>query len=196
MQLNEALVNLTVDPDLPFWLVCAYPVGDVDELPADVACSHPVIATSTSYTGSASYRGRDQAHALFTADLPVLEAPDEDVWTDKRSLDLVAEQVTLRAAESDLLSDRVVALTDVIRRLVIGSVDRGAGEARVRLWDEPGTLVCEVADPMVVDDFLMGRRLPALEAGRDPVWYANQVCDLVQTRSGPQGTTVRMHVRK
>ena len=49
---------------------------------------------------------------------------------------------------------------------------------------------------MVVNDFLMGRRLPAPQSGRDPVWYANQVCDLVQVRSGPGGTTVRLHVRK
>jgi anti-sigma regulatory factor (Ser/Thr protein kinase) len=27
------------------------------------------------------------------------------------------------------------------------------------------------------------------------LWLANQVCDLVQVRSSPAGTTVRLHVR-
>lgn len=196
MQLNEALVNLAVDPDLPFWLICAYDLDQVDErLLADVACSHPVIATPTSYAGSVGYRGHEHARRLFSEELPVLEPPDEEVWVGERTLDLAAEQVTLRAAESNLPSDRVVALTDVVRGLVAGSLERGAGEARVQLWDEPEALVCEVADPMVIDDLLIGRRLPA-QGLRDPVWLANLVCDLVEVRSGQAGTSVRMRLRK
>ena len=195
-QLHEALLNLAIDPDLPFWLVCPYDAARLHpEVLADAPRSHPVIATASSYAGSGSYRGRDHARALFTADLPELDGPDADVWVSEATLDLAAEEVTLHAAASDLYSDQVVTLTDVVRGLVSGSVGRGATRARLRLWDEVDELVCEVADPTVVDDFLIGRRRPA-DAQPDPVWVANQVCDLVQVRSGSSGTKVRVHLRK
>lgn len=195
-ELNEALLNLAVDPDLPFWLVCPYDAEHLDaDALAEAGRSHPALVTSTSYAGSGSYRGRDHARALFATDLPDLRGPDDDVRIAGTSLDLAAEQVTLRAAASDLYSDRVVVLSDVVRGLVAESVRRGAPNARVRLWDEPRELVCEVSDPTHVEDYLIGRRLPV--GGRfDPVWLANQVCDLVQVRSSDHGTTVRLHVAK
>ena len=57
-QLNEALLNLAIDPDLPFWLVCPYDAEHLD--PAvleDAARSHPVLATPTSYVGSGATAG-------------------------------------------------------------------------------------------------------------------------------------------
>jgi hypothetical protein len=195
-QLHEALLNLAIDPDLPFWLVCPYDAEHLDPaVLADAEQSHPVIATATSYVGSGRYRGHDHARELFTADLADLGGPDTDVRVATTSLDLAAEQVTLRAAESDLFSDRVVDLNDVVRGLVVASARRGAATARLRLWDEPRELVCEVSDTTVVGDFLIGRRPPA-SGGQDPVWFANQVCDLVEVRSNVHGTSVRLHLRK
>jgi len=195
-ELNEALLNLVVDPDLPFWLICPY---DAEQLPGHVldaaGSSHPVIATPGSYAGSATYRGRDQARALFGTDLPELDVPETDVWVAGSTLDLAAEQVTLRAAAGDLTSDRVVALSGVVRELVVDSVRRGADHARVRVWDEPGRLVAEVFDRTLVKDLLVGRRPPS-HGWTDPVWTANQVCDLVQVRSNPRGTSVRLHLDK
>ena len=52
----------------------------------------------------------------------------------------------------------------------------------------------EVSDEGVVDNPLAGRHQPEQEApqGRG-LWMVNQLCDLVQLRSGPQGTQVRIH---
>ena len=195
-QLHEALLNLAVDPDLPFWLVCPYDAEHLDPtLLDDAARSHPVIATTSSYTGSGTYRGRDHARALFGAELPDLGGPVADVRVAEASLDLAAEQVTLRATAGDLRSDQVVLLTDVVRGLVVASVRRGADAARLRLWDESHELVCEVADTTVVDDLLVGRRPPSRDRP-DPVWLAHQVGDLVQVRSNAHGTSVRLHLRK
>ncbi|MGI3782575.1 MAG: MEDS domain-containing protein, partial [Janthinobacterium lividum] len=195
-QLHEALLNLAIDPDLPFWLVCPYDAGRLDPaLLADAARSHPVIATPTSYAGSGAYRGRDHARALFADELPDLGGPAVDLRVPGTALDLAAEQVTLRATASDLSRDQVVLLGDVVRSLVVESVRRGADAARLRLWDEPDELVCEVSDLTVVEDLLIGRR-PAAGSRPDPVWLAHQVCDLVQVRSGPHGTHVRLHLQK
>jgi len=91
--LHEALLNLAVDPHLPFWLVCPYDVEHLGpEVLADVGRSHPAIATSSSYVGSGSYRGQDHARALFTENLPALGSPAADVWVSERELDETAER--------------------------------------------------------------------------------------------------------
>ena len=45
-----------------------------------------------------------------------------------------------------------------------------------------------------IDDPLVGRRTPGPEDERGRgLWLANALADLVQVRSGPDGTTVRVH---
>ena len=53
---------------------------------------------------------------------------------------------------------------------------------------------CEVSDDGVVPDPLAGRHQPAEDAAQGRgLWMVNQLCDLVQLRSGSQGTQVRIH---
>ena len=194
-QLHEALLNLAVDPELPFWLVCPYDAGQLEaELVAEAGRSHPVLVTATSYEGSGGYRGHEHARALFTADLPAPPADVSDLYVTAANLSEAAARVTLHAA-SRLWSDQVVRLVDVVRGLAEDGLRRGAGYVEVDLWEEPTALVCQVSDRTVIDDFLVGRRLvPYLE--QDTVWAANQLWDLVQVRSGPHGTTVRLHLAR
>jgi hypothetical protein len=51
----------------------------------------------------------------------------------------------------------------------------------------------EIADAGLINDPLVGRDLlhDLAETGRG-VWMANQLCDLVQVRSGSAGTVVRL----
>jgi len=195
-QLHEALLNLAVDPELPFWLVCPYDAEHLDEdVLAEAGRSHPAIATSVSYQGSPGYRGHSHAEAMFSSALPALRGQAGTAaagWSDPH---LAADHVTLRAAAADLWSHKVVALAEAVRELTRDSLDRGAPEAVVRVWDEPDAVVCEVADPVVTGNLLAGRRAP-LHPGRDALWQANQRCDLVQVRSDDRGTTVRLHMWK
>ena len=66
---------------------------------------------------------------------------------------------------------------------------------RIRLWNQPEAVLCDVADTTVIDDLLIGRHAPPLGAP-DSLWFANQLCDLVQVRSNDKGTTIRLHMRK
>jgi anti-sigma regulatory factor (Ser/Thr protein kinase) len=63
----------------------------------------------------------------------------------------------------------------------------------LRLWQQGDAVVCEFTDRGHITDPLAGRRTPSLtsEGGRG-LWLANQLCDLVQIRSGGHGTTVRL----
>jgi anti-sigma regulatory factor (Ser/Thr protein kinase) len=61
------------------------------------------------------------------------------------------------------------------------------------MWTEDGAAVLEVTDAGTVDEPLTGRLLPATEdAGGRGLYLVNQLCDLVQLRSSPAGTTVRV----
>jgi hypothetical protein len=196
-QLHEALLNLAVDPRLPFWLVCPYDAAQLGaEVIAEAGRSHPVLATASSYQGSPSYRGQAHALELFTADLcAVDDHPAEAVVVDEATMQATAEWVALQAASADLWSHRVLSLTDVVRRLSIESLGRGAEQVHIQLWNEPDVLICDVTDYTVTDDLLIGRRAPHSDQP-DSLWFANQVCDLVQARSNERGTTIRVHVRK
>ena len=77
------------------------------------------------------------------------------------------------------------------------SLEHGGGAGVLRFWSDPAAVVCEVADAGRLDDPLADRRLPARDGARGRgFWIANHVCDLVQVRSGADGTIVRLHVRR
>jgi len=71
---------------------------------------------------------------------------------------------------------------------------RGGGE--VRIWTEGATLLVEVADGGHIADPLAGRDLPPPDAlGGRGLYLVNQFCDLVQLRSSPEGSVIRLHMR-
>lgn len=60
---------------------------------------------------------------------------------------------------------------------------------------DAGEAALVAVDEGRIEDALVGRARPKLDApsGRG-LWVANQLCDLVQLRSGADGTTVRLHL--
>jgi len=198
-QLHEALLNVAIEPELPFWLICPY---DADRLGADVVAeahrSHPVILEAGSYHGSGHYEGRAHVDSLFGAEL-------------SEPADLLGEPRTMQFGEADVARlrrylrlefyvaglplDKAADLSEVVHRLAESSLRRGSAGGTLRVWDQPEALVCEVTDDSVVSDLLLGRRVP-FEKDHDALWVANQLCDLVQLRSTETGTAVRVHAWK
>ena len=66
---------------------------------------------------------------------------------------------------------------------------------RARPGHGPAALVCEVQDEGQITDPLAGRHpdSPDAESGHG-LRIAHDLCDLVELRSGPWGTIVRLHV--
>jgi len=76
-------------------------------------------------------------------------------------------------------------------------VVHGGGGGSFRMWREVDTVVCEVSDAGHVSDPLAGRVLvPSDAEGGRGLWLVNQCCDLVELRSSPSGTVVRLHVAR
>jgi len=66
----------------------------------------------------------------------------------------------------------------------------------VHIWAADGEVLCQVHDSGHVGDPLAGRRRPIPDAGRGQgLWVVNQLCDLVELRTGSTGTTIRLHIR-
>jgi hypothetical protein len=192
-QLHEALLNVAVDPETPFWLICPY---DAEQLGSEVVeeayRSHPVIVEAASYQGSTEYAGRAHVDSLFSTELsePTLRA--RPAHFSAHDVSRLFTYVKLELYVAGLPETEAAALAGVVQRLAESSLHRGSSGGMVRIWAQPGALVCEVADDTEVTDPLLGRRMPRQE-DHDALWLANQVCDLVQLRSTTSGTAVRVH---
>ena len=192
--LHEALLNVAVSPDTPAWLRCAYDASVLDDDALDAAlCSHPLVVDEGEPVGSTRYGGLAYAEELFGAPLP--EPAQQVPVTGFGADDLATVRIRVRgcAREAGLGEDRTADLVLAVTELATNSVRHGGGAGQLRTWLESGALVVEVADRGLVADPLAGRRTPSLTAeGGRGLWLANQLCDLVQLRSGPDGTVVRV----
>jgi hypothetical protein len=66
----------------------------------------------------------------------------------------------------------------------------------VTLWVTQSEVICQVNDTGQVTDPLAGRlrREPAAAAGGHGLRVVRQACDLVQIRTSPAGTAIRLHM--
>ena len=193
-QLHEALLNLAVDPDLPLWLRCPYDADALDPAVLEEAShSHPALVEADEYRGSLTYGGVDHVDTIFSSPLPEPREPVDELAFDDGTLSAVRPAVLGRAAAAGLGAARSADLALAVTEAVTNSVRHGGGRGALRLWEQDGALVCEVRDSGRIEDPLAGRRMPSAdgEGGRG-LWLVNQLSDLVQLRSTPSGTAVRV----
>jgi anti-sigma regulatory factor (Ser/Thr protein kinase) len=194
-QVHEALLNVAVEPDVPLWLRCAYDAKALeDDVLLEVSRSHPALVDDGDYRGSLHYGGVDHVQETVAAQLPAPEGPVEELSFDRGSLAGVRSTVLAAACAAGLGDDRSADLALAVGEAAANSVRHGGGRGALRVWESPGALVCEVRDAGRIEDPLAGRRLPPLDAesGRG-LWLLHQLGDLVQVRSGDDGTAVRVH---
>ena len=194
-QLHEALLNVAVDPKIPFWLLCPYDVERLDnEVLAEAYRSHPTIVGNDSYAGSPSYGGRAHADSMFHTELPPMPGQPAEMVFTLEHISHVFTFVTVEAGAAGLRSDKNVNLATAIRQLAADGLARGGTIGTIRVWDDPQAATFDIHTPAPIDDLLAGRHPPRRDPARDdPLLWANQICDLVQIRSTPSGTTVRLH---
>jgi anti-sigma regulatory factor (Ser/Thr protein kinase) len=100
------------------------------------------------------------------------------------------------ATEASLDADRAHDLVLAVNELATNSVRHGGGTGTLRMWAEAGALVCEVLDSGHITEAHLGAAPPPPEqhTGRG-LWVVKQLCDLVEIRSTPGGSIVRVHMR-
>jgi anti-sigma regulatory factor (Ser/Thr protein kinase) len=114
---------------------------------------------------------------------------------DRTTLSALRGFIAGRAEKAGLDGERVDDLVYAVNEVVTNSLCHGEGRARVAFWTEEQAVICEVRDRGWIRDPLAGRIAPHPDrpSGRG-LWLVNQLCDLVQLRSSPAGTTVRLHI--
>jgi anti-sigma regulatory factor (Ser/Thr protein kinase) len=192
---HEALCNHALAGS-PLTLLCPFDAENLDaEALAGAELTHPRLVEDGHRRASRHYD--DPLRTAVAAQWP-LENPVPPVSEYRFAGDLHA----LRDA---LAHDPVAASLDALRRgdlvfatneAVTNVVKHGDGHAAMRLWSDGDAVVSEVSCESRIDDVMAGRRRPTADAaaGRG-LWLINQVCDLVELRSGAAGTTLRMHIR-
>ena len=196
-QLHEALLNLAFADAAGFRLLCPY---DVTTLPAEVVhearCSHPHVVDRASADPSGSYRGVGKLLAPFELPLAARRGPAEVLGFDAGELTEVRHIVQRRATAACLAPDKIDDVVLAVSEIAANSVRHGGGRGVLRVWTTDDGVVCEIRDAGHITDPLAGRRRPGWSRpGGWGLWLAHQLCDLVQVRSDPDGTTVRMLIK-
>ncbi len=81
--------------------------------------------------------------------------------------------------------------------LVVNAMAHGDGAGSIGIWQERGSIVCEVrsAGALEADPLADRRRADITAEGGRGLWLANQLCDLVQIRTLGGQVVVRVHLR-
>jgi anti-sigma regulatory factor (Ser/Thr protein kinase) len=192
-QRHECLLNVAFDPGTAWSLLCPYDIGSLgDEVLERVAVSHRHIHREGITEKSAVFAPELDC---FAGELPPPATQPERFAFGLPGLPAVRHRVAAAAERAGMDPGAVADLVTATSELAANSVMHGGGTGTLRLWVEDGRLLAEVEDRGLIEDPLVGRLRPdiAQEGGRG-LWLANQLCDLVQIRSGATGTTVRLHV--
>jgi anti-sigma regulatory factor (Ser/Thr protein kinase) len=191
---HEHLLNVAF-ADGPAWkLLCPYdtvnlPVAVVDE----ARRTHPLVSDGGPLDPSRHY------HDVDTAGMPAdsLSAPPADHHRMAITPDCLPDLrsfVAQHGRDAGLRAERVEDLVLAADELATNTIVHAGGDGWLRVWRDSATLLCQVEDFGHIDAPLADRTRP--EFGQDGgrgLWLANHLCDLVQVRSSPSGTTVRLH---
>jgi anti-sigma regulatory factor (Ser/Thr protein kinase) len=194
---HEALLNEAFSYGPEWRLLCPYDLDALDRATVDAArTTHPVVMHEGVSRRSGAYLPLHRSPGPFNGSLPSPPAERDELAYTARGLGAVRSLVAKRAAETGLDETAREDLVLAINELVTNSVQYGGGGGTLRIWQEPGALVCDVRDRGFIDDPLVGRLPPPVDQhGGRGLWLVNHLCDLVQIRSSPDGTVVRVHMR-
>jgi anti-sigma regulatory factor (Ser/Thr protein kinase) len=191
-QLHESLLNFTFDRGPGWSLLCPYDAGTLgEEIFALVGYSHPCLNRHGHREPSPRF---EPIHDPFAGSLPPPQEPPETLSFDVTGLGEVRRRVADAAGAAGMSAGEVADLVTATSELAANSVVHGGGSGTLRLWSEDERLLVEIEDRGLIEEPLVGRIRPDVnqEGGRG-LWLANQLCDLVQIRSGASGTSVRLH---
>jgi anti-sigma regulatory factor (Ser/Thr protein kinase) len=193
---NESLLNLAFGAGPGWRLLCPYDVTALPDKVIDEArANHPLVLNGGSWSPSEVYRPERARRALRHRPLPPPPSGALELafaMGDLAAIRRVVQRFSLVEGLAEGATDDLVLCVD---EMASNSLLHGGGGGVLRMWREPTEVICEISDAGSITDPLVGREDPALDRlGGRGLWMANQLCDLVQVRSGASGTVVRLHV--
>jgi anti-sigma regulatory factor (Ser/Thr protein kinase) len=196
-QRHESLLNVAFDDGQAWQLLCPYDLQALDEQVIEEARrSHPFVAEGKASHRCEAYLQEHEASGPFEGTLPAPASRPQELTFTGLELAKLRWFVLQNADEASLDHNRIEDLVLAINELATNSLLHGGGMGTLRMWKEADTLLCEVNDRGQITEPLTGRTPPRPEqaTGRG-LWVVNHLCDLVQIRSTPTGSVVRVHMR-
>lgn len=191
---HEACVN-ALFADVAATVLCPYDGAGLDAaVLSDADRTHPHLEAGGEYRSNPRYV--DPTVTLARSDpLPAAPGHAEGFVFHHGNLAALRRLVRSRADRVGLggtqRQDLLLAVSEAAANTLIHTGEPGT----VRVWRHAEALVCEISDHGHITDPLVGRLAPTADVGRGRgLWMVNQLCDLVELRSGVAGTTVRMHI--
>jgi anti-sigma regulatory factor (Ser/Thr protein kinase) len=189
---HEALINLAW-PAGEVRALCPYDAVGLDEaVLRDAERTHPGVVREDRLEASPVYGGPVPPAAC---EAPLSDPPPESLAVAFEASDLgrLRTLVAKQAKVAGLRRERVAELVLAVNELTTNTIRHAGSGGMLRVWSKPGELVCQVEDSGRIDDALAGRRRGLPGVGGFGLWMVNQLCDLVEVRTGVAGSTVRVH---
>jgi anti-sigma regulatory factor (Ser/Thr protein kinase) len=192
---HESLLNLAFADAPAWWLACPY---DTESLPPPVLeearRNHPFVLENGAPRPSTVFRDLAEVVKPFDRPLPEPRGPVQQMPFGAGQLEAVRQFVSRHAAACGLGPRRKDDLVLAVNELATNSLRHAGGGGLLRVWRNGTGLVCEVRDDGRIEQPLVGRERPTPDQeGGFGLWLVTQLCDLVQVRSFPQGSVVRIH---
>jgi anti-sigma regulatory factor (Ser/Thr protein kinase) len=190
----ESFLNVALAPH-PVWLVCPYDGTRLaPDILEDAHRTHPSIGHGEARKGSTDYlEPVDFARRIDDVRLPRPPADAAEGYF-RRPFDVrrfVAEHGRSAGVDAERLRDAELAASEVAANVFL----HAAEVARIRVWAEDGRFVCEIDDTgRGIHDPFAGYEIPEprAAAGRG-LPMARRLADVVEVRTTPTGTVVRLH---
>jgi anti-sigma regulatory factor (Ser/Thr protein kinase) len=192
---HEALINLAFVA-APVRILCTYDSERLDPgIIRSAMSTHPVLLREGHTGPSSAY----DACTVFPdeCDRPLPRPPDGAATLAYRG-DLAALRAFAARHASDigLSEDRVLDLVLAVGELAANTFRHTDAGGVLAIWSAGDELVCQLKDSGHITDALAGRHLAGADASESHgLMIVHQVCDLVELRSGPGGTAIRLHMR-
>ncbi len=194
----ESLINAVL-ASADAAIVCPYDTHSLDpEVVADASRTHPEVIGCGPTRPSTSYLDPAVFHAECDKS-PLSEPPSSAVrllFGGAREVAAVRAFVASYATWAGALEEQVEKLVLAVGEVASNAIEYGGGSGVLRVWAGSRTMSCEVTDTGAgLRDLLAGHTPPDRFVARGTgLWLTRQLCDLVELRSGPAGTTVRLHL--
>lgn len=130
---------------------------------------------------------------------PLSRPPDEsEMLRYRTNLPRVRELTAAWAHRAGLSPGQIRDLVMAVAELAANTLRHTTGPGTLMLWTTSEEVICQVQDQGQITDPLAGRVRPAPDApgGGRGLWLVHQLVDRVEIRTGPAGTTVRVHMRR
>jgi anti-sigma regulatory factor (Ser/Thr protein kinase) len=191
---HDALMNLAFARS-PATIMCGY---DATRLPAsaiaDATWTHPEYLSSGQPAAAPGHGPAWDVPSDCDRPLPPPPAGAESLAYDT-DLAPVRRLVERHAHGASLGPDRVADLVLAASEVAANTLDHTSSGGTFQIWRDRDEILCQTRDQGWITDPLAGRVRRGPDGRGHGLYLVNQVCDLVELRTGPAGTTIRMHMR-